>query len=211
MSLQCWHREGEYGGTSQSLPPAHHQVSPSLGPRGAQWCLGQQGSLSGRREAKPCEVGVWGWGWLRSLRGGSLLQECPTGLVDEDTFKLIYSQFFPQGGESQARPSWLFPKPRLWSLWQLCRRWVSLSWGGDPHLYYLPEAWCCLCAIGRGGLWPRTQREHWEGGSLGWGSGCQADPTHAGPGPCSSQMPPPTHTSSSMPSMQTGMGPSALR
>lgn len=25
------------------------------------------------------------------------LQECPTGLVDEDTFKLIYSQFFPQG------------------------------------------------------------------------------------------------------------------
>lgn len=31
------------------------------------------------------------------------LQECPTGLVDEDTFKLIYSQFFPQGGKSKAR------------------------------------------------------------------------------------------------------------
>lgn len=32
------------------------------------------------------------------------LQECPTGLVDEDTFKLIYSQFFPQGGKSKAPP-----------------------------------------------------------------------------------------------------------
>lgn len=31
------------------------------------------------------------------------LQECPTGLVDEDTFKLIYSQFFPQGGKFKAR------------------------------------------------------------------------------------------------------------
>jgi hypothetical protein len=25
-------------------------------------------------------------------------QECPSGLVDEETFKTIYSQFFPQGG-----------------------------------------------------------------------------------------------------------------
>lgn len=29
-------------------------------------------------------------------------QECPSGLVDEETFKLIYAQFFPQGGESRA-------------------------------------------------------------------------------------------------------------
>ena len=27
------------------------------------------------------------------------LQECPTGIVNEDTFKDIYAQFFPQGGE----------------------------------------------------------------------------------------------------------------
>ncbi|XP_054031028.1 calsenilin isoform X6 [Dryobates pubescens] len=27
-------------------------------------------------------------------------QECPSGLVDEETFKLIYSQFFPQGDAS---------------------------------------------------------------------------------------------------------------
>ncbi|XP_064630263.1 Kv channel-interacting protein 1-like isoform X3 [Lineus longissimus] len=26
-------------------------------------------------------------------------QECPTGIVDEETFKEIYSQFFPQGGK----------------------------------------------------------------------------------------------------------------
>lgn len=30
------------------------------------------------------------------------LQECPRGVVDEETFKNIYSQFFPQGGP--ARP-----------------------------------------------------------------------------------------------------------
>ncbi|OXU22841.1 hypothetical protein TSAR_012833 [Trichomalopsis sarcophagae] len=26
--------------------------------------------------------------------------QCPTGVVREETFKIIYSQFFPQGGES---------------------------------------------------------------------------------------------------------------
>ncbi|XP_036912645.1 calsenilin isoform X1 [Artibeus jamaicensis] len=33
---------------------------------------------------------------LQSLYRG-FKNECPSGLVDEDTFKLIYSQFFPQG------------------------------------------------------------------------------------------------------------------
>ena len=28
-----------------------------------------------------------------------VLQECPSGVVNEETFKLIYSQFFPQGGQ----------------------------------------------------------------------------------------------------------------
>lgn len=27
------------------------------------------------------------------------LQECPTGIVNEETFKDIYAQFFPQGGK----------------------------------------------------------------------------------------------------------------
>jgi len=27
-----------------------------------------------------------------------LIQECPSGVVNEDTFKYIYAQFFPQGG-----------------------------------------------------------------------------------------------------------------
>lgn len=31
-------------------------------------------------------------------------QECPTGLVDEEAFKHIFSQFFPQGGESKRSP-----------------------------------------------------------------------------------------------------------
>jgi len=28
------------------------------------------------------------------------MQECPSGVVNEDTFKYIYAQFFPQGGQS---------------------------------------------------------------------------------------------------------------
>lgn len=43
------------------------------------------------------------------------------GLVGEDTFKLIYSQFFPQGGESKARGSSEVPA----SLWLPCRVWAS--------------------------------------------------------------------------------------
>jgi len=27
------------------------------------------------------------------------MQECPSGVVKEDTFKDIYAQFFPQGGK----------------------------------------------------------------------------------------------------------------
>lgn len=34
--------------------------------------------------------------------------ECPTGVVKEDTFKLIYSQFFPQGGKFVGKQN-LFP------------------------------------------------------------------------------------------------------
>jgi len=32
------------------------------------------------------------------LNASMLMQECPFGIVDEDTFKRIYAQFFPQGG-----------------------------------------------------------------------------------------------------------------
>lgn len=55
-----------------------------------------------------------GLGVTEAAEGDLLLQECPSGLVDEDTFKLIYAQFFPQGGESQARPLLLLlPMPPL--------------------------------------------------------------------------------------------------
>ncbi|XP_009881749.1 PREDICTED: calsenilin-like, partial [Charadrius vociferus] len=43
-------------------------------------------------------------GGFRQSRGSpgacSPPQECPSGLVDEETFKLIYAQFFPQGDAS---------------------------------------------------------------------------------------------------------------
>ncbi|XP_026722755.1 calsenilin-like, partial [Athene cunicularia] len=42
-----------------------------------------------------------GFWWSRGSPGAhSPPQECPSGLVDEETFKLIYSQFFPQGDAS---------------------------------------------------------------------------------------------------------------
>lgn len=37
----------------------------------------------------------------------SLEQECPSGMVDEETFKTIYSQFFPQGGQRFSQV-WIF-------------------------------------------------------------------------------------------------------
>lgn len=37
----------------------------------------------------------------------SLEQECPSGMVDEETFKTIYSQFFPQGGQRLFQV-WIF-------------------------------------------------------------------------------------------------------
>lgn len=38
-------------------------------------------------------------------------QECPSGRVDEETFTLIYAQFFPQGGE-WGRPGVASPPPK---------------------------------------------------------------------------------------------------
>lgn len=40
--------------------------------------------------------------WGGADGGCALPQECPSGLVTEESFKQIYSQFFPQGGETRA-------------------------------------------------------------------------------------------------------------
>lgn len=77
----------EPSGASASRRP------PRGGERPALW-LGVRGGVAGVTE-----------------RETFLLQECPTGLVDEDTFKLIYSQFFPQGGESEAGAPFLPKSP----------------------------------------------------------------------------------------------------
>lgn len=37
--------------------------------------------------------------WNVLINSRPLFQECPTGLVDEDSFKDIFAQFFPQGGK----------------------------------------------------------------------------------------------------------------
>uniref|UniRef100_A0A3B4BDY7 EF-hand domain-containing protein n=1 Tax=Periophthalmus magnuspinnatus TaxID=409849 RepID=A0A3B4BDY7_9GOBI len=44
---------------------------------------------------------------LQSLYRG-FKNECPSGLVDEETFKSIYSQFFPQGGTVVISPNIYF-------------------------------------------------------------------------------------------------------
>lgn len=57
------------------------------------------------------------------------------------------------------------------SLWQPCRGWASLLWGGDPHPHTPAPASlarCCLHPAGRGGLQPRTQQQYAEGA---WGRG----------------------------------------
>ena len=36
------------------------------------------------------------------LKSHFVSQECPSGVVNEENFKNIYSQFFPQGGELSA-------------------------------------------------------------------------------------------------------------
>lgn len=92
------------------LPPAPPMMPTPLGfplpgAGGAQQCLAQQALARGKREARPPGVGVQGRVAGVTERSPFLLQECPTGLVDEDTFKLIYSQFFPQGGESKVHDS----------------------------------------------------------------------------------------------------------
>lgn len=128
------------------------QAFPSTGlvePSGASGsrCPPEGGESPGPVESG-CGRGVAGI----TERGAFLLQECPTGLVDEDTFKLIYSQFFPQGGESEARPPSSSKVPA--SLWQPCRGWASLLWGGDPHPHTPSPASlarCCLYPAGRGG------------------------------------------------------------
>lgn len=38
-------------------------------------------------------------GFLSLLRLVIPTQECPSGIVNEENFKQIYSQFFPQGGK----------------------------------------------------------------------------------------------------------------
>jgi len=50
-------------------------------------------------------------------------QECPTGIVNEDTFKEIYAQFFPQGGKRQTIGFY-----SAWSVLLSRRRAVASIW-----------------------------------------------------------------------------------
>lgn len=134
----------EPSGASASRRP------PRGGERPALW-LGVRGGVAGVTE-----------------RETFLLQECPTGLVDEDTFKLIYSQFFPQGGESEAGAPFLPKSPHPCD---------SPAEGGHPfhgERTFPPQpsppplAWRYLC--------PARSRNSSPGGSqnlqwscLGWG------------------------------------------
>ncbi|NWS79023.1 CSEN protein, partial [Crotophaga sulcirostris] len=82
---------------------------------------------------------------LQSLYRG-FKNECPSGLVDEETFKLIYSQFFPQGGE----------------LGLVGRGGGKGIWGG------ISSAHRCGNSLGNSG-WEFTGTLRWDfTGKLGW-------------------------------------------
>ena len=54
------------------------------------WKVTQFSSVSSESHVRNCR---------KLLNNYFLSQECPTGLVDEESFKNIFSQFFPQGGK----------------------------------------------------------------------------------------------------------------
>lgn len=108
----------------------------------------------------------------------------------------------------------LLLKPPLHPVAVLQRVGVPL-YGGDPRLHLCAPpttflgAWGCLYPIGRG-----TPAQDTGGPPVwlpGLGTSLPGGPKTPRPVPLLPQMPPPTHTSSSMPSMLTGTGPSALR
>uniref|UniRef100_A0A8B9M603 Potassium voltage-gated channel interacting protein 3 n=1 Tax=Accipiter nisus TaxID=211598 RepID=A0A8B9M603_9AVES len=74
----CWHLPADGGDAELELSSVRHQ------PQGLEQLLAQ--TKFTKKE-------------LQSLYRG-FKNECPSGLVDEETFKLIYSQFFPQGDAS---------------------------------------------------------------------------------------------------------------
>lgn len=53
-------------------------------------------------------------------------QECPSGVVNEETFKSIYSQFFPHGGQSD--PAFNSPGILISCVFYLYWRGVCRSW-----------------------------------------------------------------------------------
>lgn len=74
------------------------------------------GEPPGDLKVVPLSGNLWAWmreGCGRRVRGRVVFlclqsglptpQECPSGIVNEENFKQIYSQFFPQGGEG-TRP-----------------------------------------------------------------------------------------------------------
>ena len=71
-------------------------------------------------------------------------QECPSGIVNEENFKQIYSQFFPQGGketspwgevlEGLEMPSWELAEPHRGR--EVGSLLLSGSQACSPHLPY---------------------------------------------------------------------------
>lgn len=62
-------------------------------------------------------------------------QECPSGVVNEETFKQIYSQFFPHGGEDWVSPLLLC---RLISVYSLPL--LSVAPDASTYAHYLFNA-----------------------------------------------------------------------
>ena len=164
---QHWCSGGPWGqtnlalGSCHPLPPTPPMMPTTLGfplpgAGGAQQCLVQQALARGKREARPPGVGVQGRVAGVTERSPFLLQECPTGLVDEDTFKLIYSQFFPQGGESKVHDSSRSPHFPVAALQRVGFPFIRRG-PSAPHI--LPTIPCLVLPppSRKGGLQPGTR------------------------------------------------------
>lgn len=86
------------------------------------------------------------WGVLSpSLQCGSDAvtlpwQECPSGIVNEENFKQIYSQFFPQGGEYQSPSLSPYTWVPLWGRWSLSNPHCCLSADSSTYATFLFNA-----------------------------------------------------------------------
>lgn len=81
--------------------------------------------------------------WYNNLKTFFFSQECPSGVVNEETFKHIYAQFFPHGGKSATI-----------SVTTFCEAFLRTE--GITHLFFVLQMQACTHIIFSMRLTPQT-------------------------------------------------------